>query len=333
MKTPLISIVIPLYNRAELIKETLNSVLSQTYSNWEAIVVDDHSTDNGLMIVREYAERDSRVKFVKRYREPKGAPVCRNIGSSESKGDFLIFLDSDDLLSANCLDKRIKVIEADSSLDFSVFPMGFFNEIIGDRNDVWLYHDYHDYISGFLRRAQWAITSPIWRKNALQRLGGFDESLLSWQDWELHLKAIVNNYKFTVIEGEPDCYCRRGGGHTQINQHHTRLYHTKNRIRLFNKAYQLLKTEELLFDRNRKLLVDQILIACTSLHQQNEKKYALKMWRSLNERKSMPSLYFYYGWILIKASSPRILFDTRISFHVWIWIRKIIRKRMFALAM
>ena len=103
IETPLVSIVIPLYNRAELIAETLQSVLMQFYQNWECIVVDDGSTDNSFQVIKSLFEKDNRIKVYERNREPKGASTCRNIGIEKSNGEYIIFLDSDDLLDSDSL--------------------------------------------------------------------------------------------------------------------------------------------------------------------------------------------------------------------------------------
>src|SRR5918993_3885046 len=96
-ENPSVSVIIPVYNRVNLVRETLQSVIDQTYADWEAIVVDDGSTDGSYELVIKFAELDHRIKSFRRDRQPKGAPVCRNIGVTKSVGQFLIFLDSDDL--------------------------------------------------------------------------------------------------------------------------------------------------------------------------------------------------------------------------------------------
>src|SRR5690554_5694001 len=101
-----ISIIIPVFNRQKLIKETLDSVLAQIYENWECIVVDDGSTDETWEVLEQYAKKDARIKIHKRHRDPKGAPTCRNIGMELSEGEYLIFLDSDDLLAKWALQHR-----------------------------------------------------------------------------------------------------------------------------------------------------------------------------------------------------------------------------------
>jgi glycosyltransferase involved in cell wall biosynthesis len=103
----LFSIVIPTYNRAKLIATTLYSVLSQTYANFEIIVVDDGSTDNTSHIVD--AIKDKRIVYYKKNNEERSA--ARNYGTVRSKGDYITFLDSDDILCPNFLNEALKMIE------------------------------------------------------------------------------------------------------------------------------------------------------------------------------------------------------------------------------
>jgi len=106
---PLVSIIIPTYNRAHLIGETLDSVLAQTYQNWECIIVDDGSSDNTDEVVGAYVKKDSRFKYYHRPDEHLiGANGARNYGIIKSQGDFLNFLDSDDYLHPFTLEDKLK---------------------------------------------------------------------------------------------------------------------------------------------------------------------------------------------------------------------------------
>lgn len=108
MSNFLVSIIIPTFNRGAIIGETLNSVLNQTYTNWECIVVDDGSTDATDNVLAEYCKKDARFQYHKRPSNlPKGGNVCRNIGFTLSKGDFIKWLDSDDLLSKDLLSAQV----------------------------------------------------------------------------------------------------------------------------------------------------------------------------------------------------------------------------------
>lgn len=108
----LVSIIIPTYNRAHLIGETLDSVLRQTYSDWECIVVDDGSTDETSEIVQCYLDKDSRFKYYLRPRiRPKGANACRNYGFELSKGEYIQWLDSDDLIGQEKITEQVALLE------------------------------------------------------------------------------------------------------------------------------------------------------------------------------------------------------------------------------
>lgn len=99
MNKPLVSILIPNFNKAPYLKETLDSVVNQTYSNWECIIVDDHSSDNSWEILQEYAAKDSRFRLFKRPDERKhGGNAARNYAFEMSKGNYIQWLDSDDLI-------------------------------------------------------------------------------------------------------------------------------------------------------------------------------------------------------------------------------------------
>ena len=89
---PTVSVIISLFNRANLIVVTLDSLINQTYKNWEAIVIDDSSTDDSFNIVKEIAKEDVRIKSYKRNRSPKGASTCRNIGIENATSEYLIVL-------------------------------------------------------------------------------------------------------------------------------------------------------------------------------------------------------------------------------------------------
>jgi len=125
----LVSIIIPTYNRAYLIGETLESILAQTYTNWECIVVDDGSEDYTEELLKFYCKLDSRILFYKRPKHKrKGANACRNFGFEKSKGDYIIWFDSDDIM----LPKKLK-IQLDSILNNNInFSVSKFDNLIND---------------------------------------------------------------------------------------------------------------------------------------------------------------------------------------------------------
>lgn len=189
MLSPLISIIIPTFNRAAILPQAIDSVIAQTYELWECLVVDDGSTDTTLEILKEYQRRDSRIKYYQRERLPKGAPTCRNIGLAHAQGDHVIFLDSDDYLLPHCLEQRVKKINEYPDCDFLVFPMG------EQRNDEIKKKNipiYDDYLIPFLSaNLPWQTMCPIWKKEFIKELEGFKEGYPRFNDPELMIRALL----------------------------------------------------------------------------------------------------------------------------------------------
>jgi glycosyltransferase involved in cell wall biosynthesis len=208
---PIISIIIPNYNKQSYIEETLSSVLNQSFLNWEAIIVDDDSADASQEVIKRISETDNRIRFIQRDREPKGGSVCRNIGIEKAKGEYLMFFDSDDLMSCDCLLQRVDYMQKYSELDFAVFPVGTFYKSIGDSRNVWQAKQ-GNHLPAFLRHnLPWNIMSPIWKTSfVIDSLKGFDEAFPRLQDVEFHTRALlVPNIKYSVIEDVmPMCFYR-----------------------------------------------------------------------------------------------------------------------------
>ena len=96
MNKELVSIITPMYNSEKYIGQTIESVLNQTYKNWEMLIVDDCSNDNSPNIVKEYVQIDNRIKYI-RVNKNKGVSNARNTGLQQARGRFIAFLDSDDI--------------------------------------------------------------------------------------------------------------------------------------------------------------------------------------------------------------------------------------------
>ncbi|WP_354668745.1 glycosyltransferase family 2 protein [uncultured Bacteroides sp.] len=116
----LVSIVTPMYNGEKYVEETINSVLQQTYSNWEMIIVDDGSKDNSSFIVEEYSKKDRRIKLLRQ--NNAGSSAARNNGLRHVQGRYVCFLDSDDFWEPNFLETQLKFIkEKKSAIVFSSY--------------------------------------------------------------------------------------------------------------------------------------------------------------------------------------------------------------------
>lgn len=127
MNDSLVSIVIPNYNRANLIGETLDSIIQQTYEDWECIIVDDRSTDGSIEIIKNYSNKDPRFLLIERPQEySKGANACRNIGKSLAHGKYIIFFDSDDIMLPNHVEEKVRLI-CSKNYDYAIAKSEYFN--------------------------------------------------------------------------------------------------------------------------------------------------------------------------------------------------------------
>lgn len=114
MENNLISVIIPAYNASRFIKETIDSVLQQSYSEFELIIVNDGSTDDTLQLVKEMQTNDARIKLFDK--ENEGVCKARNDGYKISKGEFILFLDADDVLDQSMFDKCISIFQTSESI-------------------------------------------------------------------------------------------------------------------------------------------------------------------------------------------------------------------------
>ena len=204
---PAVTIVVPNHNRGDLLMQTLASVQAQTSGDFECIVVDDHSTDDSVARMTPLLESDSRFSLAPSPR--KGAQAARNTGIGHARGRYVILLDSDDLLTPNCLAQRVAVMDADPSLDFAVFPCECFQKQPGDVGLLWNVPTGEPDLDRFLKLdVPWQTTSPIWRRESILRLLPWPEDVPVGQDWEFHIRALLGNLKYTRA-GAVDHYWRQ----------------------------------------------------------------------------------------------------------------------------
>ena len=192
---PKISVIIPAFNSEKTIQETVQSVLVQTFKDFELIVVNDGSTDSTLKILSVI--EDHRLKV---FSYPNaGSNPTRNRGFSHSSGDYIAFLDADDLWTEDKLEVQLKALQetpqaavayswSDRINEFSQFLYegGHFTA----DGDVYA----HLLLADILENG----SNPLIRREAFIRVGGFDESLPAGQDWDLYLR-LAARYQFTNI--------------------------------------------------------------------------------------------------------------------------------------
>ncbi|MEJ7645280.1 MAG: glycosyltransferase family 2 protein [Chryseolinea sp.] len=201
MHYPLISIIVPVYNRAEILGETIESILHQGFHNWELILVDDHSTDGSHDVLNKFARSDTRISWQSRPENIlKGANGCRNYGLILAKGEYIKWVDSDDLLDAHALEIQLKVMDSNKQLKVCFGPGIFFNDVTKQLAEGWSRNVYSDSILwDYVRNnVRWPIGGPLWRKDFFE-IPPFEENLRNSQEWLMHglqlLRLAPNQYK------------------------------------------------------------------------------------------------------------------------------------------
>ncbi len=183
-----LSIIIPNFNSEIYLEETLQSIQNQTNPKWECIIVDDGSSDSSPQIAKSYCEKDNRFKLLYRNREPKGESSCRNIGIENAQFDYVMFIDSDDLLVSDCVENRINNMQKNT--DLLIHGTDYYYQD-GTRKQIRTLKEGNDYLSKFLRfEFPWQVCSPTWNKDFLKKIGGFNESYVNMVDPQLHIRAL-----------------------------------------------------------------------------------------------------------------------------------------------
>ena len=197
----------PSFNKAKYISESINSVISQTYTNWELIIVDDCSNDDSQEIINLFASKFDNIKTYFNL-ENKGANYCRNLGIERAKGSYIIFLDADDLLAKDCLENRILKIQ-NTNFDFCVFTMQVFFKKVGDSFATWKPNSLKPLNDFLFHKLPWQTMQPIWKTDFIRSIGGFNQDFGRMQDVELHTRALLTDHVlFKQIIDKPDCYYR-----------------------------------------------------------------------------------------------------------------------------
>jgi glycosyltransferase involved in cell wall biosynthesis len=196
-----VSVITPTYNRADMIGDAIQSVLAQTFDDWELIVVDDGSQDNTRAVVTEY--KDPRIRYI--YQENRGLPGARNTGIRHAHGVYVAFLDSDDRFLPNKIDHQSAELDARPELGL----------VAGGHREVdvtlqllrqvcpWEYTPHLDVLT-WLFQCPLIVNSILVRREWLERVGMFDESMRFVEDWDLWLRLA---YAGCSMAWQPELVC------------------------------------------------------------------------------------------------------------------------------
>lgn len=173
---PIISVVVPCYNHAEYLNESVGSVLAQTFQNWECIIVDDGSQDNTESVARQLSQKDARIKYL--HKTNGGLSDARNKGIEAAKGEFILPLDADDKISSTYMEAALQVLSESPGVKLVYSKARYF----GILDSEWELEPYSFekllcgnmiFCSSFFRKSDWAL------------VGGYDVNMkYGWEDWD-----------------------------------------------------------------------------------------------------------------------------------------------------
>src|SRR5690606_5654510 len=238
----LVSVIVPCFNYGSLLTETVASLRNQTYAHWEALIVDDGSTDHTAEVARQLASEDGRVRYI--HQKNQGLPGARNTGLRHARGNYIQFLDSDDLLSREKLELQVAYMQSHPEVDISYTGCHYFNSEApevrfpdhGMRGTDWMPR-----ISGRGNRAVEAlverdimpVNSPLVRASILKKVDSFDRGMKSLEDWDFWMKCALAGYSFQFFD-HPDAYAliRVHGASMTQDQFKMLVYELKMRERI-----------------------------------------------------------------------------------------------------
>jgi glycosyltransferase involved in cell wall biosynthesis len=191
MDTPLITIIIPTFNRADFIGQSIESVLAQTYEKWEMIVIDDASTDSTESLMKTYVEKDNRIRYIKNPIN-LGISKSRNIGLHSARATYIAMLDSDDVwLDPEKLAKQIGAFKKNSGHTKPLGIVGTWVTQIDEGGKTLRNISFAENDAGirqsFLYVNHIAQSSVLFLKQAALDAGGYDETLATMEDHDLWL--------------------------------------------------------------------------------------------------------------------------------------------------
>ncbi|OUW11135.1 MAG: hypothetical protein CBD26_03020 [Candidatus Pelagibacter sp. TMED166] len=291
----LISVIIPTFNRVDLLKNAINSVLTQTYSNIEIIVIDDNSNDNTESLIKNL--NDNRINYIKN-KENLKAPLCRNIGINISRGEFIAFLDDDDIWYHNKLEEQIKLFDnSNVGLVYCVTDLFFENYNLTystkpqKRGNIFNDILVNNYIG--------ATPSVVVRKEALKSLKikkneYFDTSFEARQDYDLWIRIckrwdvdfvskslLKQNYRKNLVRISSDL-------NNHINAHKKINNKYKNDIILNLSDHQI----------KERLINQDLFLAAQAIKISNIKLARKHYLNALKRKKTLKLLLFYLSSIL-----------------------------------
>lgn len=260
---PSVSIVIPSFNKADLLIEMIKSIIRQTYKDWELIIVDDGSDEENFNEVHSFVSADSRITHIRRNREPKNGDTCRNIGMEMAKGEYLIIFDSDDIITPTCLEKRVAFMQAHPDCDYASFPYGIFQD--GNKNapdeaqKLFNVVTANQILSSLLKGDYpFTVWSNIYRRKAVQKIL-WDEKVFVYQDFDFMVNCALKGLSHEYGDSELDYYYRQFSDGSNVCGDFISKQKCDSTLYLFEKTIKSL-IDNNLFVKNKKDFLNGLIL-------------------------------------------------------------------------
>lgn len=183
---PKISVIIPVYNCEQYIAETLDSIIHQSFIDWEAICIDDGSNDNSLKILEKYADKDNRIKVITQ--KNLGVVTARNVAIKQAKSEYVFPLDADDIITSDCLEKLYRAM-LDGKGDIITCRVMYFGRETHEMElkEATKYNMLHE---------NCLVNAALFRKSDFEKSGGYDtEFNIALEDYDFWLNMVINHKK------------------------------------------------------------------------------------------------------------------------------------------
>jgi glycosyltransferase involved in cell wall biosynthesis len=261
----LVSIIIPCYNYAHFLPEALESILAQTYTNWEVLVIDDGSTDATREIVHTFQQKDSRFKYI--YQQNAGQAAARNTGLERARGEYIQFLDADDLIESEKIKTQVAFLSEKEGKSLVYSTVRYF---VDSRQEEHLLYSRepdnipwvmvasgsgNEIINYFLEQNSLELGSILFSRQAINSVGFFDKKIRGVEDWDYCTRcALADVWFYYNYLGKDRVLMRHHPISFSKNWHKMLeaevVYRTALRERISGDV-----TRKAIFDRNEKILI------------------------------------------------------------------------------
>ncbi len=330
-----LAVIIPCWNCCDIIRETLESIISQDYDDYRVFCVDDQSTDDTLSVLMEYSNKYSNINYLVRDRQPKGAQTCRNIGLDLSVGaEYVIWFDSDDIIAPYCFSQRVSFMDKHQDLDFGVFPAKtFHNDLLDDPDGLYGYrYEKQNDLRRFLRRSlPYVVWNNIYRRSSVIKHNlRWDENILSLQDSDFNIQGLLKGLVYDYCDDANIDYFYRVSSNGSISKKIFTKAHKDSHLYYLDKLHSSLSYKQ---QKDFALELDDYLFFFIDRFS-HDKSFVFSIIKKRWLRRRVFFCLRIILYCLLRKRGKHILFPKICSYRLeddkatWNYQQKVIEKKM-----